>query len=82
MKILAPKAESDDLEKLSKLVQGELLKMMQQFAAAETVQDSILKQGRESLACFQQEIKALSEKLVALENWHGTQPQPTQDPLQ
>ena len=67
MKILAPKAESDDLEKLSKLVQGELLKMMQQFAAAETVQDSILKQGRESLACFQQEIKALSEKLVALE---------------
>ena len=68
MKILATRAESEELEKLTKLVQSELLKMMQQFAAAETVQDSILKQGRDALAASQQEMKGVTEKLVTLES--------------
>ncbi|CAE7247915.1 unnamed protein product [Symbiodinium sp. CCMP2592] len=38
MKMLASKVESTDIDELKKLVQGELLKMMQQFAAAETIQ--------------------------------------------
>eukprot|EP00439_Symbiodinium_sp_Y106_P003734 s2506_g1.t1 len=68
MKMLATKAESEDLEKLSKLVQSELLKTMQQFAAAETLMDSILKQGRESLSATQQNLKNLTEKAVVLES--------------
>ena len=68
MKMLATKAESEDLEKLSKLVQSELLKTMQQFAAAETLMDSILKQGRESLSATQQDLKNLTEKAVVLES--------------
>ncbi|CAE7304013.1 unnamed protein product, partial [Symbiodinium sp. CCMP2592] len=67
MKMLASKAETDEVEKLSKLVKAELLKMMQQFAAAETVQDSILKQGRDMLLCLQGELKTMSDKIVAID---------------
>ena len=76
MKMLASKAEAEDLEKLTKLVQSELLKMMQQFAAAETVMDSILKQGRESHPARHQECHGESS---GLGEWNGTEPQLTQD---